>query len=515
MAENNENLVRNLIKAMSVKPDTKPESLDELKDRKSKKDSSTLLGQMINYGLQKDALDKQNAVEDTIEAIGAGAAAAKGVKQVADRNSNAKTSAKPVAKAQHETKQVKQAAGAEGLYIPGVTESLDTDNMDAHEFEVMKNNLARISNEMINNGNFDPDADLSEFYNQEAERVAANDALKLRSKGSKNLLAKRGEHEENAKKAGFETTTEHRQASRKNRRMQREIGYYEVPDNKEVDVHEENRGKTFEMPEMVRKDTPAVSDSALATKEYGNVSKVISFMEYLGNTNPKMRDEIANRMWNDLNISGKGTRKGGVSNDTRVVAQEDFRTPQMNEAADKLGKSDKRYTFIQNRANKLSNTLEVLPYDELSNLATRAFGKDFVESWGNDKGLIAMALAQATAQLLYSEEADKSSNKDVDKVVKANKDLLSGKEAPNHAKNATQMWDGWFNTFDPDKMDNEADYNSYLEAFQLLDDYKHGRNILTDSGNTHGIQELMTNPKFIDLILRYNPNDASKVFKLK
>ena len=59
-------------------------------------------------------------------------------------------------------------------------------------------------------------------------------------------------------------------------------------------------------------------------------------------------------------------------------------------------------------------------------------------------------------------------------------------------------------------MENEEDYETYLEAKDLFDGYKKGESIITNSGATNGITELLINPKYIRLILKYDPRNAEQ-----
>lgn len=64
-------------------------------------------------------------------------------------------------------------------------------------------------------------------------------------------------------------------------------------------------------------------------------------------------------------------------------------------------------------------------------------------------------------------------------------------------------------------MENEEDYETYLEAKILLDGYRKGQSIITNSGATNGLYELLINPKYIRLILKYDPDDPRQVFTNK
>ena len=83
------------------------------------------------------------------------------------------------------------------------------------------------------------------------------------------------------------------------------------------------------------------------------------------------------------------------------------------------------------------------------------------------------------------------------------------------ANDKEKMWDAWFKTFNPDRMENAEDFDTYLEAKDLLDGYRKGDSIITNSGATNGLYELLINPKYIRLILKYDPDDPRQVFTNK
>ena len=156
-----------------------------------------------------------------------------------------------------------------------------------------------------------------------------------------------------------------------------------------------------------------------------------------------------------------------------------------------------------------------MPEENLIGYGRRALGDKVVDSVLKNankeqaKKQIATGLAMLTASMMYSEDGD---DKLANKIAKGNAEQLSGKNAPAWTKDKAQVWDSWFDTFDANKMDNEKDYQTYLEAYQLMDDYKRGGKILTQSGNTHPMAELLTNPKYVKLLTKYSPDDAKKVF---
>ena len=90
----------------------------------------------------------------------------------------------------------------------------------------------------------------------------------------------------------------------------------------------------------------------------------------------------------------------------------------------------------------------------------------------------------------------------VDKVVKGNKAQFADKGAKVWLKDKAKAWNQWINSFDAESMENEEDYKAFLEATQLMDDYNNNRNIVANSGNTNPMAELLTNPKYVRLLLK-------------
>jgi len=112
--------------------------------------------------------------------------------------------------------------------------------------------------------------------------------------------------------------------------------------------------------------------------------------------------------------------------------------------------------------------------------------------------------------MMYSEE---NNDKTINQIVKGNAEQLSGKNAKAWANEGNKIWDNWLKTFDAESMDNEDDYKTFLEAEQLLNDYKKGNKIMSKSGNTNPMAELMTDPRFVKMLMKYNPDDASRLLK--
>lgn len=83
------------------------------------------------------------------------------------------------------------------------------------------------------------------------------------------------------------------------------------------------------------------------------------------------------------------------------------------------------------------------------------------------------------------------------------------------ANDKEKMWNYWLKTFSPDRMENEEVYETYLEAKDLLDGYRKGESIVTNSGATNGLYELLINPKYIRLILKFDLDDPRQVFTNK
>lgn len=449
---------------------------------------------MINFAKGKSANDKIQAVDDALMAVGTIGAAAKGAKDAKNAKSKAIPKSAKVADAVGE----KMAAGAEGMSFTTPRESLHTDDLSANQFKNLRNGFHDAA-EKIGVGNFalDPNVDTSDLpdtYGKKPKKVKPHD-LKLTE----------AQRQESNAKTGWETNQERRGAAKKN--------YKHMMNEPDISILEDEPKDTHALDESIRigKDvyernhdgTP--KRKANPQEEQQRVIEIANFMKDLEKTHPDWVKDIRANM-RDLHLRDK---KAGPRVDERLAK---------GLTSDKKLGGERDEDLLKSRVTPIANEMaQMMPEENLIGYGRRALGKEWVDSVLKNstpeqaKKKIATGLAALTASMMYSEEKG-DNGKMTNKIVAGNKEQLSGKNAPAWVKDKAKMWDGWFDTFDANKMDNEKDYQTYLEAYQLMDDYKRGNKIISNSGNTNPMAELLTTPKYIDLIMKYNPDDAKRVF---
>ena len=446
---------------------------------------------MIEYAKGKSANDKIQAVDDALMAVGTVGAAAKGAKDAKNAKSKAVPKSAKVADAVGE----KMAAGAEGMSFTTPRESLDTRDLSANEFKNLKNGL-RDAAHKLGTGGFDLDpsvdtSDLPDTVGKKPKKVKPND-LKLTE----------AQRQESNAKTGWETSQERRGAAKKN--------YKHMMHEPDETILKDEPKDTHALDESIRigkdvyernHDTP--KPKANAQQEQQRVIEIANFMKDLEKTHPDWVKDIRANM-RDLHLRDKKT---GPRVDERLAK---------GLTSDKKLGGERNEELLRSRVAPIANEMaQMMPEENLIGYGRRALGDKFVDSVLKNankeqaKKQIATGLAMLTASMMYSEDGD---DKLANKIAKGNAEQLSGKNAPAWTKDKAQVWDSWFDTFDANKMDNEKDYQTYLEAYQLMDDYKRGGKILTQSGNTHPMAELLTNPKYVKLLTKYSPDDAKKVF---
>lgn len=453
---------------------------------------------MVNYAKDKDYNDKEQAVEDTLLAAGATSGAVKGAKDA----KNAKTKAVPKAGKVADAVGEKMAAGAEGMSFTTPRESLDTRDLTAEQYKNLKNGL-RDAARKLDVGDFalDPTVDVSEY---DGKVISKPKAKKPNNQLEKLKLSESERHQGNSKE-GYETSQDRKVVSKKNYRRMMKEPEQTIPGKEVKDTHALDESIRLKDGTVVETnhggDTP--KRKANAQEEQGRVIEIANFMKDLEKTHPDWVKDIRANM-RDLHLRDKKT---GPRVDERLAK---------GLTSDKKLGGERNEELLRSRVAPIANEMaQMMPEENLIGYGRRALGDKFVDSVLKNankeqaKKQIATGLAMLTASMMYSEDGD---DKLANKIAKGNAEQLSGKNAPAWTKDKAQVWDSWFDTFDANKMDNEKDYQTYLEAYQLMDDYKRGGKILTQSGNTHPMAELLTNPKYVKLLTKYSPDDAKKVF---
>ena len=494
----------------------KPKSKEELEQEAKRKEAQEAKKNMVDYAKAKDIHDKIEFADELLTTAGIMAAALKGLKSTTPQTQN--DTAKKAAKAGNSAgvSSYKMAAGAEGYDPNVVRESLNTDDLSFQEGINMKNALNDAKTKLGgSNYDLEPEADLSEF-NKEInpyENTKPEPIKKLST--TRRLL--------NAVKEGFETISDQKNASRKNYASRNRENTAVLPNidayrsaykKRNADVLKmslrDQKGNVVEMnwDELAKPVEPKPADSKSLNKlgqaEAKMVDKVITFMDNISVENPKVAKEI--REFKDK--LGLGKIDGGkISSEAwNIIMNEmDGKKPERNV-----------YALMTRKEPIKQGILSSMTDTEIINNGRKVLGSQKVSEWLKANGskaakeLIADAIATLTAQMLYSSEksniqSDKELDKLTDKVVKGNRAQFADKGAKVWLKDKAKVWDNWLNSFDAESMDNEADYRTFLEATQLMDDYNKNRNIITNSGNNNPMVELLTNPKYVRLLLKYNP----------
>lgn len=450
---------------------------------------------MIEYAKGKSANDKIQAVDDALTAIGAAGAVAKGAKDA----KNAKTKAVPKAGKVADVVGEKMAAGAEGMSFTTPRESIDTRDLTAEQYKNLKNGLIDASKKLgVGDFALDPTFDASEYN---GKVISKPKAKKPNNQLEKLKLSESERHQGNSKE-GYETSDDRKAVSKMNYRRMMKEPEQTIPGKEVKDTHALDESIRIGKDVYERNhDTP--KPKANAQQEQQRVIEIANFMKDLEKTHPDWVKDIRANM-RDLHLRDKKT---GPRVDERLAK---------GLTSDKKLGGERNEELLRSRVAPIANEMaQMMPEENLIGYGRRALGDKFVDSVLKNankeqaKKQIATGLAMLTASMMYSEDGD---DKLANKIAKGNAEQLSGKNAPAWTKDKAQVWDSWFDTFDANKMDNEKDYQTYLEAYQLMDDYKRGGKILTQSGNTHPMAELLTNPKYVKLLTKYSPDDAKKVF---
>lgn len=445
---------------------------------------------MIEYAKGKSANDKIQAVDDALTAIGAAGAVAKGAKDA----KNAKTKAVPKAGKVADAVSDKMAAGAEGMSFTTPRESIDTRDLTAEQYKNLKNGLIDASKKLgVGDFALDPTVDVSEYN---GKVISKPKAKKPNNQREKLKLSESERHMGNSKE-GYETSQDRRMVSKKNyRQMMKEpeqiIPGKEVKDTHALDESIRLGNDVYE----AHHDTPKAKPNRQL--EQDNVINIANFMHKIEKSHPELAEQIRHNA-KDLHIRDK-------------------HNPSVLGNKKTSGGTQRNEDFLKTRGQPIANgVISQMSDEEVIHYGKELLGNEYVDRILKDKmigseakkKIIAGGIGTLVASFMYSEDGD---DKLANKVAKGNAEQLSGKNAPAWTKDKAQVWDSWFDTFDANKMDNEKDYQTYLEAYQLMDDYKRGGKILTQSGNTHPMAELLTNPKYVKLLTKYSPDDAKKVF---
>ena len=488
----------------------KPKTKEELEQETKRKEAQEAQKNMVDYARAKDTHDKIEFADDLLTTAGIMAAALKNTKKsTAPKTQN--DTAKKAAKAENSASvsSYKMAAGAEGYDPNTIRESINTDDLSFQEGIDMKNALNDARVKLGGSSyDFDPNVEigsLDEF--QEKNKIKTTPISKL--KPSQRLL--------NAVKKGFETIGDQRNASEKNyiKNRMREQAQLVNPEYVKKDTSvlknsiKDNRGNITETKwnEMSsppgQKPASSKSLNKLSQYEAKTVDNVITFMDNLNIENPKIADEIR-AFKKDLEL---GNINGGkLTPDAWTIVMDEMH-----------GKKPRRniYALTTRKEPIKQGILSSMTDEEIINNGRKVLGVQEVSRVLKDnspkiaKEIIADGIATLTASMLYSNEKSNKSDKDLekltDKVIKGNKAQFTDKGASVWLKDKAKVWDNWLSSFDAEKMDNEEDYRAFLEASQLMEDYNNNRNIITNSGNNNPMAELLTNPKYVRLLLKYNP----------
>lgn len=461
---------------------------------------------MVNYAKDKDYNDKEQAVEDTLLAAGATSGAVKGAKDA----KNAKTKAVPKAGKVADAVGEKMAAGAEGMSFTTPRESLDTRDLTAEQYKNLKNGL-RDAARKLDVGDFalDPTVDVSEYNG----KVISKPKKKKDGKPVTAKMSLEPDVKRNAiTKAGYETTGDWKKAGNKQyRKMVDKPTEYE-PTSKSKDTHALDESIRLGDDVYERNHGGEQKPEPNRQKEQDNIIRIADFMQQVQKNHPDLAEAIRANA-DDLHI--RDPKQKSVINKYSDGIQRAIKNDKG------FSGSERREDLLESRPAPIARSvLSKVNSDEgLINDAKIIRGERFVDriiknkalSYDEKKWALALGIGGAVASFMYSEDGD---DKLTNKIVKANQEQLSGKNAPAWVKDKAKVWDNWLDTFDASKMENEDDYKAYLEATQLVDDYKKGQKIMSNTGNTNAMAELLTVPKYVNLLMKYNPDDAKKVFGL-
>jgi len=450
---------------------------------------------MVNYAKDKDYNDKEQAVEDALLAVGATSGAVKGAKDA----KNAKTKAVPKAGKVADAVGEKMAAGAEGMSFTTPRESIDTHDLSANQYQGLKNSLNDATRKLgVGDFELDPTVDVSEL-----DGKVINDLKRKPNKQLEKLKLSQSERQEGNSREGYETSADRKAVSKMNYRRMMKEPEQTIPGKEVKDTHVLDNSIKLKDGTVVETNHDTPKPKANAQQEQQRVIEIAKFMKDLEKTHPDWVKNIRANM-RDLHLRDKKT---GPRVDERLAK---------GLTSDKKLGGERNEELLRSRVAPIANEMaQMMPEENLIGYGRRALGDKFVDSVLKNankeqaKKQIATGLAMLTASMMYSEDGD---DKLANKIVKANQEQLSGKNAPAWVKDKAKVWDNWLDTFDASKMENEDDYKAYLEATQLVDDYKRGGKILTQSGNTHPMAELLTNPKYVKLLTKYSPDDAKRVF---
>lgn len=456
---------------------------------------------MVNYAKDKDYNDKEQAVEDTLLAAGATSGAVKNAQDA----KNAKTKAIPKAGKVADAVGEKMAAGAEGMSFTTPRESIDTRDLTANQFKNLKNGLRDASSKLgVGDFGLDPNADLSEFSSD------LTPGKKIKKHKPHDLKLTEAQRQESNAKEGWETNQERRGAAKKSyKHMMNEADELIMkPESKDTHALDESIriGKDVYERNHDREQKPEPNRQ----KEQDNIIRIADFMQQIQKKHPDLAEAIRANA-DDLHI--RDPKQKSVINKYSDGIQSAIKNDKG------FSGSERREDLLESRPAPIARSVlsKVNSDKGLINDAKIIRGERFVDriiknkalSYDEKKWALALGIGGAVASFMYSEDGD---DKIANKIAKGNAEQLSGKNAPAWTKDKAQVWDSWFDTFNANKMDDEKDYQAYLEAYQLMDDYKRGGKILTQSGNTHPMAELLTNPKYVKLLTKYSPDDAKKVF---
>lgn len=470
---------------------------------------------MVDFAKGKDTNDKIQAIDEAIQDIGlVVGATAKGAQNTRNaRNQQSAAKFREMQKAMEKTGngEMRVAAGAEDMAPKA---SLDTKNLTLEQKNNLMHGFAEAETKLGSKGfELDPSTDVSKFKDRK------DFTKKKAKKAGDSMLRSTAQKHADAQKAGYETRYEQERAAHK---------AYEKYRNKPDEIIEKETPKsTKALDESIKlddgrvveanhyngpRDLSNVEQRQMREMEKEGVGKISKFMELMNAKSPELAKEIRTKMYNnngDLHIR---------DSESHVLSPlaERFIKSQLGDES-KYNSRQRLPRQIETRRKPIENmVLSEMSNKEIYDTASAMLGPEntnnVVKKYGPEiaKKKLAEGIGLMTASMLYSEEND---NKLVSKIVKGNAEQLSGKNAKAWANEGNKIWGNWLKTFDAETMDNEDDYKTFLEAEQLMDDYKKGNKIMSKSGNTNPMSELMTDPRFVKMLVKYDQDDALRLVK--
>ena len=469
---------------------------------------------MVDFAKGKDTNDKIQALDEAIQDIGLiVGATAKGAQNTRNaRNQQSAAKFREMQKAMEKTGngEMRVAAGAEDMAPKAI---LDTKNLTLEQKNNLMHGFAEAETKLGSKGfELDPSTDVSKFKDRK-------DFTKKRNKkAGDSMLRSTAQKHADAQKAGYETRYEHERAGHK--------AYEEYRNKPETYIEKEQPRDTKVLDESVKLENGDIIEKTPEQRslkneeragqrrmEKASMEKIGKFMNLMNEKNPRQANilkRIIIENNGDIHLRDSG-------NKVLSKAMEDTILGQLTGES----KNNAPLKRIPSQITSRKGPIERMVLNEMSEPEIYQTGEKFlgrenvfnlIDKFGPEiaKKKIASGIGLMVASMMYSEE---NNDKTINQIVKGNAEQLSGKNAKAWANEGNKIWDNWLKTFDAESMDNEDDYKTFLEAEQLLNDYKKGNKIMSKSGNTNPMAELMTDPRFVKMLMKYNPDDASRLLK--